>query len=98
MPTLTLPRPNSAQQTVMAEAKRFNVVCCGRRWEKTELGIRPRFRRRALPNAAPVDSNRASHDGDGSGVLAKPTRRACEQTKPPACLRAPDELFDPSVL
>ena len=39
MPTLTLPKPHPAQQRVMDEAKRFNVVCCGRRWGKTELGM-----------------------------------------------------------
>ena len=39
MPTLTLPKPHAGQQRVMDEAKRFNVVCCGRRWGKTELGM-----------------------------------------------------------
>ena len=39
MPTLTLPKPHPAQQRVMEEAKRFNVVCSGRRWGKTELGM-----------------------------------------------------------
>ena len=39
MPTLTLPKPHPAQQRVMDEAKRFNVVCCGRRWGKTELAM-----------------------------------------------------------
>lgn len=41
MPTtvqLTLPTPHPAQQKIIAEAKRFNVVCCGRRWGKTTLG------------------------------------------------------------
>jgi len=39
MPTLTLPRPHAAQQRVINDAKRFNVVDCGRRWGKTELGM-----------------------------------------------------------
>ena len=39
MPTLTLPKPHTAQQQVIDTAKRFNVVCCGRRWGKTELGM-----------------------------------------------------------
>jgi hypothetical protein len=39
MPTLTLPRPHAAQQQVIDEAARFNIVCCGRRWGKTELGM-----------------------------------------------------------
>lgn len=36
---LTLPKPHNAQRQVIAEAKRFNVVCCGRRFGKTQLGI-----------------------------------------------------------
>lgn len=39
MPTLTLPRPHPAQQQVIDGARRFNVLCCGRRWGKTELGM-----------------------------------------------------------
>lgn len=40
MPTisLTLPRPHSAQRLVLDEAKRFNILACGRRWGKTTLG------------------------------------------------------------
>lgn len=34
-----LPRPHAAQARVIAESKRFNVLCCGRRWGKTELGM-----------------------------------------------------------
>ena len=37
--TLTLPRPHQAQYEVLRGAKRFNVVCCGRRWGKTVLGL-----------------------------------------------------------
>jgi len=33
------PTPHSAQRRVLAEAKRFNVLCCGRRWGKSKLGI-----------------------------------------------------------
>jgi len=39
MPTLTLPKPHAGQQQVIDGAKRFGVVCCGRRWGKTELGM-----------------------------------------------------------
>lgn len=41
MPILKLefPRPHPAQARVIAETKRFNVLCCGRRWGKTELGM-----------------------------------------------------------
>lgn len=36
---LRLPAPHQAQEKVRSEAKRFNVVCCGRRWGKTTEGI-----------------------------------------------------------
>jgi phage terminase large subunit-like protein len=36
---IMLPRLHSGQQRVINEAARFNVVCCGRRWGKTTLGI-----------------------------------------------------------
>lgn len=36
---LVLPRPHVRQQEVIDAAKRFNVVDCGRRWGKTELGM-----------------------------------------------------------
>jgi hypothetical protein len=39
MPTLTLPKPHPAQQQVIDAAKRFNVLCCGRKFGKTELGM-----------------------------------------------------------
>jgi len=35
---LQLPAPHAAQLRVIQEAKRFNVICCGRRWGKTVLG------------------------------------------------------------
>ena len=36
---LRLPQPHEAQRRVIGEAKRFNIVCCGRRFGKTVLGI-----------------------------------------------------------
>jgi hypothetical protein len=39
MPTLRLPKPHPAQQQVIDGSKRFNVLCCGRRWGKSELGM-----------------------------------------------------------
>ena len=36
---LTLPKPHAGQAQVIAEAKRFNVLDCGRRFGKTTLGI-----------------------------------------------------------
>lgn len=37
--TLTLPKPHEAQARIIADARRFNVVNCGRRFGKTQLGI-----------------------------------------------------------
>lgn len=36
---ITLPRPHQAQEKVLSEAKRFNVLDCGRRWGKSVLAI-----------------------------------------------------------
>jgi predicted phage terminase large subunit-like protein len=35
---LVLPKPHEAQQVILREAKRFNVLACGRRFGKTTLG------------------------------------------------------------
>ena len=48
MARLRLPRPHAAQQRVIDERKRFNVLACGRRWGKTELGM-DRLINAALP-------------------------------------------------
>lgn len=37
--SLVLPRLHAAQRQVKHEAKRFNVLACGRRWGKTTLGV-----------------------------------------------------------
>lgn len=41
MPTLTLilPRPHPSQRRVLREARRFNVLTCGRRWGKSTQAI-----------------------------------------------------------
>ena len=36
--TLVLPRPHEAQRRILREAKRYNVLACGRRFGKTTLG------------------------------------------------------------
>jgi len=36
---LKLPRPHPGQVQVLHEAKRFNVLCCGRRWGKTTIAL-----------------------------------------------------------
>src|ERR1041384_873 len=57
MPQLVLPKPHVAQQRVIDGAKRFNVLDCGRRWGKTELGmdrlIQPALRGRPAAWMAP---------------------------------------------
>lgn len=36
---ITLTEPHPGQQQVITEAKRFNVLCCGRRWGKSALAV-----------------------------------------------------------
>lgn len=36
---VTLNEPHANQQKIISEAKRFNVVCCGRRWGKSKLSV-----------------------------------------------------------
>ena len=36
---ISLNEPHESQQQVLDEAKRFNVLCCGRRWGKSQLAI-----------------------------------------------------------
>src|ERR1017187_8879135 len=36
---LRLPRPHPSQQAVLDARKRFNVLCCGRRWGKTTIAM-----------------------------------------------------------
>jgi phage terminase large subunit-like protein len=38
-PGIRLPRPHPAQRAVMKGRQRFNVLCAGRRWGKTTLGL-----------------------------------------------------------
>lgn len=37
--TIHLKKPHQGQKRILREAKRFNVVACGRRWGKTALGL-----------------------------------------------------------
>lgn len=36
---MRLRRPHAAQQQIISQARRLNVVCCGRRWGKSTLGL-----------------------------------------------------------
>lgn len=51
--SIRLPRPHDAQKAVIREAKRFNVVNCGRRFGKTILGEN-RILRPAIERGQPV--------------------------------------------
>lgn len=37
---ITLPEPHEAQRTILSQKKRFNVLCCGRRFGKSKLAIK----------------------------------------------------------
>jgi hypothetical protein len=37
--TITLNEPHPKQEQILSEARRFNVLCCGRRWGKSALAI-----------------------------------------------------------
>lgn len=36
---IRLPKPHKSQRLVLRQAQRWNVLCCGRRWGKTKLGL-----------------------------------------------------------
>ncbi|HYI96508.1 MAG TPA: terminase family protein [Bryobacteraceae bacterium] len=55
---LLLPEPHAAQKRVFEEARRFNVLCCGRRWGKTVAGqdrlIKPALEGKPVAWFAPI--------------------------------------------
>jgi phage terminase large subunit-like protein len=81
--TLTLPRPHSAQRAIKAEARRFNVVCCGRRFGKTILGedvlIGPALEGKPVAWFSPTYKMLAEVWRDLRRVLAPVTRRVSMQ-------------------
>jgi hypothetical protein len=82
---LSLPTPHKAQMKLIDEAKRFNVVCCGRRFGKTVLGI-DRLIHQALkgtPVAWFSPSNKLMSDTWRvlKSILAPVTRDKSEQEK-----------------
>jgi hypothetical protein len=98
MPTLTLPKPHPGQQTVIDGAKRFNIVCCGRRFGKTELGmdrlIQPALQGKPVawfaPNyklAAPVW--RELQNRSKCGLLIRPILGAGARMQPWCSMRPP---------
>lgn len=79
MPTidLVLPRPHPAQKVVRKGARRFNVVCMGRRWGKTILGL-------IVIVLVALDSKPAAWFSPTYKMLADVWREAKRLTKPVA--------------
>src|SRR5712671_6425692 len=82
---LNLPAPHSAQAKVIQQSKRFNVVCCGRRWGKTVLGmdrlIHPALQSKPVAWFSPSYKSQADTWGELRSRLAPVTRDKSEQEK-----------------
>jgi len=80
---LRLPRPHVAQRQVVAEASRFNVLACGRRWGKTTLAIdrliQPVLQGKPAAWFAPTYKNLGEAWRDVKKALAPLIRRVSEQ-------------------
>lgn len=80
---LKLPRPHVAQRKVVAEASRFNVLVCGRRWGKTTLAIdrlmQPVLQGKPAAWFAPTYKNLGEAWRDVKKALAPLIRRISEQ-------------------
>lgn len=80
-----MPRPHPKQSSVIEQARRFNVVACGRRWGKTALGMRLLVKRalRGYPVAwfAPVYKQLAPVWRDVTDILAPVTVRCNQQER-----------------
>src|SRR5437764_13274171 len=88
MPTtieLHLPQPHQAQLRVIHQAKRFNVICCGRRWGKTVLGmdrlIHPALQGRPVGWFSPSNKFMADTWRELKSTLAPVTTDKSEQEK-----------------
>ena len=79
---LRLPELHPGQLSVVAEAKRFNVLACGRRWGKTTLGIdrliEPALRGFPVAWMAPTYKSLLDAWRILSNLLAPVTRRAAD--------------------
>ena len=84
---LVLPRPHEAQQVILKEAKRYNVLACGRRFGKTTLGgnlLSDPVLKDALPCAwfAPTYRLLEEAYADHKGIYAPVIRRAVQSPAP----------------
>ncbi len=79
---LALAAPHPAQAKVIQEARRFNTVCCGRRWGKTKLGmdrlIHPALKGRATAWFAPTYRQLSDAWRDLQEILLPITTRKSE--------------------
>jgi Terminase RNaseH-like domain/Terminase large subunit, T4likevirus-type, N-terminal len=82
---LNLPAPHPAQAKLIQEAKRFNVLCCGRRWGKTVLGmdrlIHPALKGKPVAWFSPTNKLMADTWRVVRSTLAPVTRDKSEQEK-----------------
>src|SRR5712692_307722 len=82
---LHLPAPHPAQAKIIQESKRFNVVCCGRRWGKTVLGmdrlIHPALQGKPVAWFSPTYKILADTWRELRTTLAAVTRDKSEQEK-----------------
>ena len=84
---LVLPRPHEAQQVILKEAKRYNVLACGRRFGKTTLGgnlLSDPILKDALPCAwfAPTYRLLEEAYNDHKRIYAPVIRRAVQTPAP----------------
>lgn len=80
-----LKEPHPGQLRIDAEARRFNVVCCGRRWGKTQYGIYAAVRT-ALHRSAP-----------GAVLWFSPTYRMLSEAWRELCRRLAPVVTEKSV-
>src|SRR5512145_640608 len=82
---LSLPALHPGQMKIVQQAKRFNVVCCGRRWGKTVLGmdrlIHPALQGKPVAWFSPTYKLLADAWRELRSTLAPVTRDKSEQEK-----------------
>jgi len=80
---LVLPTPHAAQYQVLRESRRFNALCCGRRWGKTTIAVdrlvRPALRGKPVAWFAPTYKLLADAWRNVQSTLKPVTVRQSEQ-------------------
>ncbi len=82
---IQVPKPHAAQEKVLSEAKRFNVLCCGRRWGKSKLAVR--LLTKTAINSFPVGYFTPTYK------LLEETYKQCLHALEPAISRKHDNQF-----